>query len=75
MTNWLKQILNKPIGGRLGKRKSSRFAIILFLLGFLGLLEALAVMLGVKQGLLFTIGFSVFALVLLFQAHHRCEKR
>jgi uncharacterized membrane protein len=69
----LYRILNKPISGWVAEKKSPKFVIIVFLIGFLCLLVASVYMLGAKEGLIFAMGFSVFALVLLLHAQYRVK--
>jgi len=57
--NKISNTLNKKVDGRFGKKQKSRFVIVVFLILFMVITYIAVDMLGVKTGVLFSLGGAI----------------
>ncbi|MCG8489295.1 MAG: hypothetical protein MI756_17645 [Chromatiales bacterium] len=63
-------ILNRPIDGKLAEKVTNKYILIVFLILFIIISSFAVAQLGVKTGLLFSVGFAAWAVVMYFISEH-----
>jgi len=62
----ISKVLNKPVEGELAEKKSPVFTLIFLIAAFLILLVYSIIELGIKEGMYFSAGLSIVAIILYF---------